>query len=69
MLARTMGQDVHDRPARLTEHETPDTPLLVAEQIGDFQAHLDSLGVNSVDVSHFYRDAWAAMSSLPMIVT
>jgi hypothetical protein len=41
--------------ARLAEHEAPNSPLLVAQGIGDLEALLHGLGVDSIDVSHLDR--------------
>ena len=43
-LIRAVGDDVHGRPARLAKHEAPDTPLLVAQGIGDLEAKLHRSG-------------------------
>ena|SRR5919204_272892 len=50
--AGTVRQDVDGHTARLAEHEPPDSPLLVPEGVGDLEALLHGLGVDSIDVSH-----------------
>ena len=47
-----MGQDVDYRSARLAKHEAPDSPLLVAEGIGDLEALLYTRSRSSSLHSH-----------------
>ncbi len=47
-----MRQDVDGHTARLAEHEAPNSPLLVAEGVGDLEALLHGLGVDGIDVSN-----------------
>jgi hypothetical protein len=67
--ARPVGQDVDDRAARLAKHEASDSPVFIAQRVRDLEAPLHERGVDSIDMRNLYRDAGAAMSSLPMMVT
>jgi hypothetical protein len=64
-----VGQDVDDRAARLAKHEASDSPVFIAQRVRDLEAPLHERGVDSIDMRNLYRDAGAAMSSLPMMVT
>jgi hypothetical protein len=57
-LSRSGGKDVDDRSARLTKHEAPHSPLLVAERVGDREALRHGLGVDYIDVRNLERDVW-----------
>jgi hypothetical protein len=50
-----MRQDVDGHAARLAEHEAPNSPLLVAEGVGDLEALLHGLGVDGIDLSNLDR--------------
>jgi inner membrane transporter RhtA len=52
-----VGEDVHDGSARLAKHEAPDSPVLVAQRVGDLKPPLDRPVVDRVDVVHLDRDA------------
>src|SRR5215207_1041882 len=55
--ARPVGYDVDQRAARLSKHEAPHSPVLVAERVGDLEALLHGPGVDGIDIGHLYRDA------------
>ena len=52
-----MGQYIDDGAARLAKHEATDSPLLVAEGVGDLEALLHGPGVDGIDVGHLYRNS------------
>jgi hypothetical protein len=64
-----MRQDIHNRAARLAEHEAPDAPLLVAERVDDLEGLFDRPGVQGINVATSKDMPGAAMSSLPTMVT
>jgi hypothetical protein len=64
-----MGQDVDDGAARLAKHEAPDSPLLVAEGVGDLEPCSTALAWTASTSATSTEIPGAAMSSLPTMVT
>jgi hypothetical protein len=62
-------EDVYGRAARLAKREAPDSPLLVAQGIGDLEPPLHRPGVTASTSSTSTEMPGAAGSSLPTMVT